>query len=60
MGEPSYQNLKEYHPGYWLAGDRGLKMFEKNSWEKPAATAGGLARFDRLILDQFNFSITRI
>lgn len=35
-------------------------MFEKNSWEKPAATAGGVVRFGRLRLDQFNFSITRI
>jgi hypothetical protein len=29
MGRTSYQKLKEYHPGYWLAGDRALEMFEK-------------------------------
>jgi hypothetical protein len=48
MGRTSYQNLKEYHPGYWLAGDRALEIFGKeflgkagcHGWRSGSALVG--------------------
>jgi hypothetical protein len=61
MGRTSYQNLKEYHPGYRLAGDRALEIFGKEFLGKAGCHRWAVwSRFGGLTLDQFNFSTARI